>query len=105
MITLPPIARRMLSSGGPLIALIVLLVVFRITVGPSFWGYNNLQNLLTQTAVVATGAIGMTLIIVGGGIDLSCGACVALCAVMAARVLSPSEDLAADASTIARWWR
>lgn len=94
-----------MTRAGPLLALLALLIAFRIAVGPSFWGFANLQNLLTQTVIVATGAIGMTLIIVGGGIDLSCGACVALAAVLAARVLAPVETLPSDASALQHWWQ
>lgn len=101
---IPAKAKTFLASAGPLLALVVLFIAFRLAIGPSFWGFLNLQNLLTQTAIVATGAIGMTLIIVSGGIDLSCGACVALAAVMAARVLSPVSELAPDASAMQHWW-
>src|SRR5204863_332321 len=44
----------------------------------------NLRIVLTQTVIVALGAIGMTLIIIGGGIDLSVGATIALTGVVAA---------------------
>jgi len=43
--------------------------------------------ILTQTVIVATGALGMTLIIVAGGIDLSAGSAVALTGVVAAVIL------------------
>ena len=44
----------------------------------------NLRIILAQTVVVALGAIGMTMIIVGGGIDLSVGAAIALTSVVTA---------------------
>jgi ribose transport system permease protein len=47
----------------------------------------TIGNILTQTVVVATGALGMTMIIVSGGIDLSPGSMVALTGVVAAAVL------------------
>jgi ribose transport system permease protein len=47
----------------------------------------NLKNVLIQTVVVAIGALGMTLIVVGGGIDLSVGSLVAFTGVLAARLL------------------
>jgi ribose transport system permease protein len=45
---------------------------------------NNLRVVLAQTVIVAIGAIGMTLVIVGGGIDLSVGSVIALTGVLCA---------------------
>ncbi len=95
--------RRTGSVLGPFVALIVLLVAFRLAAGASFWGWFNLQNILTQTVLVAVGAVGMTVIIVAGGIDLSCGATLALAAVMCARVLAPAET-ASDPTWHQSWW-
>jgi ribose transport system permease protein len=47
----------------------------------------NLRIVLSQTVIVALGAIGMTLIIVGGGIDLSVGSSIALTSVVTALAL------------------
>lgn len=44
----------------------------------------NGKIVLTQTVIVAIGALGMTMIIVSGGIDLSVGSVVALCSVVGA---------------------
>lgn len=102
--TVPSWLRRAGAVLGPFVALIVLLVAFRLAAGASFWGWFNLQNILTQTVLVAVGAVGMTVIIVAGGIDLSCGAALALAAVMCARVLTPAGGLDADPSLHQRWW-
>ena len=45
---------------------------------------NNLRIVLAQTVIVAIGAIGMTLIIISGGIDLSVGSTIALTGVITA---------------------
>ena len=45
---------------------------------------NNLRVVLAQTVIVAIGALGMTLIIVSGGIDLSVGSTIALTGVLCA---------------------
>lgn len=102
--TVPAWLRRAGVVFGPFVALIVLLVAFRLAAGASFWGWFNLQNILTQTVLVAVGAVGMTVIIVAGGIDLSCGAVLALAAVLCARVLAPVAAPAADATWHERWW-
>lgn len=52
----------------------------------------NLRNVTTQTAIVAMAALGMTVVIIAGGIDLSVGTAIALSATMLAWSLK--EDLA-----------
>src|SRR5258707_5476425 len=44
----------------------------------------NLRTVLVQTVIVAIGAIGMTMIIISGGIDLSVGSAIALTGVITA---------------------
>ena len=44
----------------------------------------NLRIVLSQTVIVALGAIGMTMIVIGGGIDLSVGSTIALTSVITA---------------------
>ncbi|NBV25059.1 MAG: ABC transporter permease [Proteobacteria bacterium] len=50
---------------------------------PNFLKRENLLNIGNQIAVIAIVAIGMTMVIVGGGIDLSVGSLIALAAVLA----------------------
>src|SRR5262249_1175385 len=54
---------------------------------PNFLKADNLLNIANQIAVIAIMAIGMTLVIIAGGIDLSVGSLIALSAVVAARLL------------------
>ncbi|MCA9161475.1 MAG: ABC transporter permease [Planctomycetales bacterium] len=54
---------------------------------PSFLTSENLLNVLNQNAGIAIIAIGMTLVIITGGIDLSVGSVLALAAVSAAIVM------------------
>jgi len=58
---------------------------------PNFLKVSNLLNIANQIAVIAIIAIGMTMVIIAGGIDLSVGSLVALSAVVAARLI---RDLA-----------
>ena len=58
---------------------------------PNFLKSENLLNIANQIAVIAIVAIGMTMVIVTGGIDLSVGSLLALSAVLAARFI---RDLA-----------
>ena len=75
--------KALLSRLGPFIGLIFVVVLFFFLAihhsgRNTFLTNTNIQIMLLQTAVVATGALGMTIIIVSGGIDLSVGSVVAL---------------------------
>ncbi|WP_239565133.1 sugar ABC transporter permease [Brevibacillus fulvus] len=67
-----------LQSYALIIALILLLLIFGICTDGEFLSSRNVSNLFTQMSVVAVLAIGMTLVIVGGHIDLSVGSIVGL---------------------------
>jgi ribose transport system permease protein len=96
----PPLSSRLpalLARLGPFLALIALLVLFRIALGwqetpTDFWSATNLRFILVQTSIVAIAACGMTMIIVAGGIDLSVGSLIALASVVGARVLESGND-------------
>jgi len=67
---------------GVFAVLLVLYAVLAIK-EPSFRGWVNLRNVLTQIAMVAIVAVGMTSVIISAGIDLSVGSVAALCACVA----------------------
>lgn len=71
---------RNLSLLGVLAALVV---VGAMTRPEQFLSGDNLQLVLTQASVIGVVTVGVTLVIIGGGIDLSVGAIVALCSVWA----------------------
>jgi ribose transport system permease protein len=50
----------------------------------SYLAVRNLRIVLSQTVIVAIGAIGMTMVVIGGGIDLSVGSAIALTSVITA---------------------
>jgi ribose transport system permease protein len=54
---------------------------------PNFLKPENLLNIANQIAVIAIVAIGMTMVIITAGIDLSVGSLIALSAVLAARFI------------------
>jgi ribose transport system permease protein len=82
----PLIARRILREGGIGLALLAM-VLFFAAVAPNFTTHENIANILTQITINLILATGMTFAILIGGIDLSVGAVMALCAVVAATVL------------------
>ena len=77
-----------LSSLGPIIGLVVVFALFAILRPKTFLTLDNIQIMLLQTAVVGSAALGMTMIIISGGIDLSIGSNVALCTVVIVLMLS-----------------
>jgi ribose transport system permease protein len=81
--------RRLLNVLGPFLGLLFVIGLFSLdsTVRPYFLTGANFKIILTQTVIVAIGTLGMTLIIVSGGIDLSVGSAVALTSVVGATAL------------------
>jgi ribose/xylose/arabinose/galactoside ABC-type transport system permease subunit len=72
---------------GPLVALLVVYALFAGLAPDTFARSINLLTMARQTVVVAIVAIGMTIVMIKGGIDLSVGSSVALTTVIVARVL------------------
>lgn len=83
---------RLLETAGPLLGLLFVSIVFGILVGPRFFSSANLELIARQTAIVCTAALGMTMVIVSGGIDLSVGSVVALTTVVIAVTLRAGVD-------------
>lgn len=86
-----------LSRLGPLAGLVAVVILFSALRPAQFANAANAEIMLLQTAVVATAALGMTLVIVSGGIDLSVGAQVALATVTLATLVSRGWSPAAAA--------
>lgn len=76
-----------LKNLGPLIGLIAVYLFFAVWAGEPFISSFNRVTVLTQSVIVTAGALGMTLIIISGGIDLSVGSMIALSTVVIARLL------------------
>lgn len=70
-------SQKVLAFG----ALIVLFVVFSLA-SPNFFQFNNIVGILLATAVNGILALGVTFVIISGGIDLSVGTMMTLSAVM-----------------------
>ena len=78
--------RQVLARLGPFLGLIAVIAVFALmTDSPAqYLSVRNFRIVVAQTVIVALGAIGMTMIIVSGGIDLSVGSAIALTGVVTA---------------------
>jgi len=106
--------RRLLTTLGPFFGLVLVVTLFALMLAlkdvadqrardgsgwsqamgacsfeglKAFVSVANVKTVLSQTVIVAVGALGMTMIIVSGGIDLSVGSAVALMSVVGATLL------------------
>ena len=90
---------RFLPTGSALhklsaaLTLILLTIVFAFT-SPAFLTVNNGLTVLLQTSVIGILAIGMTMVIITGGIDLSVGSVLALSGVIAGLVIKEGVPVA-----------
>jgi ribose transport system permease protein len=73
-------------DAGTLIGLVAIVVIFGL-LAPDFLSQRNLLNILQQSSINACLALGMTLVIISGGIDLSVGPTAAIAAVITATLL------------------
>lgn len=80
----PPRALVWLRRSGPLI-LLPLLALILSAASAAFLSGTNIASILMQTAIVALPAVGMTYIVLSGGLDMSVGALLALCTVVMGR--------------------
>ncbi|EMN7255545.1 ribose ABC transporter permease [Vibrio vulnificus] len=81
------ISKEWLIEQKSLIALLFLIVVVSF-LNPNFFTVDNILNILRQTSVNAIIAVGMTLVILTAGIDLSVGSVLALCGAFAASLVA-----------------
>lgn len=87
-------------SAGILLPFVVLFLVLSVTSGP-FLTTTNLLNILDQQSAILIMAAAGTLVLVGGGIDLSVGATYGLAGVVAAQVVLHTSPVVALAAAVA----
>ncbi|WNJ97414.1 ribose ABC transporter permease [Vibrio ruber] len=80
-------SKEWLIEQKSLIALLFLILVVSF-LNPNFFTVDNILNILRQTSVNAIMAVGMTLVILTAGIDLSVGSVLALCGAFAASMIA-----------------
>lgn len=94
--------RRLLSGSvgrnlGLVLALVVLIVIGALT-SANFFNFDNALVILRQASIIGVVSIGMTFVIIAGGIDLSVGAVMALASVVAS--LAAIQDIASSSHWI-----
>src|SRR5687767_393050 len=98
-------AKRLWTLLGPFLILVFVNLLFAALLAwkdsanetedlKNFFSFANLVIVLTQTVIVAIGALGMTMIIISGGIDLSVGSVIALTSVLGAVLIRNEIPLA-----------
>jgi len=76
--------KKIVSLLGPFIGLGIIIILFSIFESERFLTLYNFMTVANQTVIVALAAMGMTYIIISGGIDLSVGSVIALVTVVTA---------------------
>jgi ribose transport system permease protein len=88
------VLRAWLTTLGPFVGLALVILVFAVLTGSpeKYLSPFNIRIILSQTVIVAISAIGMTLIIISGGIDLAVGSTIALSGVVTALAINSGID-------------
>jgi ribose transport system permease protein len=81
----------MIDRMGTLIGLILVAIVFGVLIGSQFFAPANVELMARQAAIVCMAALGMTVVIATGGIDLSVGSIIALATVAIALTLRADQ--------------
>src|SRR3712207_2084088 len=84
--------KEFLLKYKSLVALVILCVVISIST-PRFLNVTNIMNVFTQVSVNAILAIGMSFVILTGGIDLSVGSILAITGAVAANLIKSSNNM------------
>lgn len=84
--------RELRAVAPALIGLVVVVLLFSVLAPDTFLSAMNARTVLAQYAGLAIAAVGMTFVIVSGGIDLSVGSTAALASVASALALRSTES-------------
>lgn len=93
---LKDIVRGIFSNNSREFAMLVFIIVISIgiqSINHSFLTQENLNDMITNTAILAILAIGMMLVLITGGIDLSIGATLALSGMTVALIVSKFPNI------------
>jgi galactofuranose transport system permease protein len=89
-----------IQRRGAIVVLAIVVVIAALTLGQFFTGM-NIEDILLHASFVGLIAVGMTFVIITGGVDLSVGSLVALGGVLAALSVGGGWPLALIISTLA----
>src|SRR5260221_432071 len=80
---------------------LIVLLVWLSVLGQGFWSVANLQNLVVAVSVEGIMVMGMTIVMIGGGFDLSIGSVVALSGVIVVKTLPLGKPVAVVLALVA----
>ncbi|BCS80147.1 galactose/methyl galactoside ABC transporter permease MglC [Anaerocellum diazotrophicum] len=83
-------ARQILSQNAIYFILLVLIIVIAF-ISPDFLSWRCFRDILLQSSTRAIIALGMSLVLITGGVDLSAGRAVGLAAVVSASMLQTAD--------------
>lgn len=84
--------KNMILKYKSLVGLLILCIVISF-ITPRFLSVSNIKNILTQVSVNAVIAVGMSFVILTGGIDLSVGSILAISGAVAASIVKSTGNL------------
>jgi len=85
--------KNFITENSALVALILLFIVSIVLQGTTFLSFRNIINILRNNSIIGIVALGMTLIIIIGGIDLSVGSQLALTGLIAISVINVTQNI------------
>ncbi|MDD3362726.1 MAG: ABC transporter permease [Hespellia sp.] len=85
--------KKLVSNNSALISFIVLFILSIMLKGTMFLSVSNIVNILRNNSIIGIIALGMTLIIITGGIDLSVGSQLAILGVVVITVFNSTQNL------------
>ena len=91
-ISLRTVGRKMFSDYSYMVSFI-LIVTIAVIVNPNFFSWRNITNIFVQSSVIGFIAMGMTMVICAGQIDISVGAQVAIISGFGIEVLNYTQNI------------
>lgn len=85
--------KDLLKNNSPFIAFLILFIVAVLVKGKSFFNVNNLINILLNNSIIGIVALGMMLVIITGGIDLSVGSLLAITGISSIYILNATGSI------------
>src|SRR5207245_11783783 len=97
-----PSLRDWIERLLPYASVVALFTALSI-LSPYFLTLQNLSSVCRQTAVITIIALGMTIIMISGGIDLSVGSVMAFAGICGTMLLESRQSLSASVAGAVRW--
>jgi ribose transport system permease protein len=89
---MPSISKKIsLKNINLVYPILVMLLIASEIISPGFLGFKHMESVLRSAAFLGIAAIGQTLVIMLGGIDLSIGAVISMANLMSAQILNGSD--------------